>query len=251
MISLREKILDYALKTYGTAPEYPWASAPRYCVLRRADNRKWYALVMDIPYARLGLSRPGVTDVLNLKLDPILVGSLRTREGYLPAYHMHRGNWITILLDGTVPLEELLPLVDLSYAAAGDRGAPSLVRRSWLVPANPKYYDLRAGIEENQAGLFLWKQSSKVAVGDTVYLYVAAPFSAIRYKCEAVEVDIPHRSRNPHVKLTRVMRLRLLRCYDDPPIGLETLRAHGVYAVRGPRGIPRSLIEEIEHQYGE
>ena len=251
MPSLRDGLLRYALETYGTEPEYPWASAPDSFVLRRADNKKWYALVMDVPYARLGLPGDGRADILNIKLDPILIGSLRLQPGFLPAYHMHRGNWITVLLDGAVALAEITPLLDLSYTAAGGKTAPPPAGRNWLVPANPRYFDLQKGIEQAPDGLFLWKQSGKVSVGDTVYLYVAAPFSAIRYKCEAVEVDIPYRSKNPHVKLSRVMRLKLLRVYDGPPIGLELLRAHGVYAVRGPRGIPRSLLEEIEHLYGE
>ena len=47
--SIKEDLLQYAAKRYGTQPEYLWLSLPNYAVLRHADNRKWYALLMDVP----------------------------------------------------------------------------------------------------------------------------------------------------------------------------------------------------------
>ena len=54
-------------------------------------------------------------DVVNLKCDPILVGSFRGDAGIFPAYHMSKANWITVALDGSVPDEKLKMLLDLSY----------------------------------------------------------------------------------------------------------------------------------------
>lgn len=56
-----------------------------------------------------------MTDVVNVKCDPALVGSLRNKAGYFPAYHMNKENWISILLDGSVPMDEIQELVALSY----------------------------------------------------------------------------------------------------------------------------------------
>ena len=42
-------------------------------------------------------------------------GSLRRGQGFLPAYHMNRENWVSVLLDGTVPEEEIKRLIELSY----------------------------------------------------------------------------------------------------------------------------------------
>ena len=39
---LKEDLLQYAAKRYGTQPEYLWLSQPNYAVLRHNDNRKWY-----------------------------------------------------------------------------------------------------------------------------------------------------------------------------------------------------------------
>ena len=111
----REAVLRYAEDTYGTTPEYLWKRTPNYAVLRNQANRKWYGAIIDIPRKTLGLTGEGIVDILDIKCSPVMIGSLLEQEGYLPAYHMNKNNWITVLLDGTVPLEGILPLVDLSY----------------------------------------------------------------------------------------------------------------------------------------
>lgn len=45
----------------------------------------------------------------------MMIGSLRMKEGFFPAYHMNKENWISILLDGTVSADEIEPLLELSY----------------------------------------------------------------------------------------------------------------------------------------
>ena len=53
---------------------------------------------------------------INLKCDPFL--SLELRERYpqvTPGYHMNKKHWNTLLLDGAIPDDEVLRLVDHSY----------------------------------------------------------------------------------------------------------------------------------------
>lgn len=252
MKTIREQLLNYAEETYHDIPDAPFQTAPTYVVLRHADTRKWYALFMDVPRNRLGLSGDTYVDILNIKCDPGLTGSLRMDEGFFPAYHMHRDSWITILLDGTVPASDIFPLLDMSYqltAKKGKRSNPIFRNTNWIVPANPKYYDLEAAINEHPDHTFLWKQSNRIAVNDIVYLYLAAPVSAIRYRCKAIEVDIPYQYTDQNVHMSHVMRLQLLQRYDQEPIGLNVLKEHGVYAVRGPRSMPDRLIDAIEVMY--
>ena len=249
MKTIKQQLLDYAKKTYKAVPDAPFRTAPSYLVLRHNHTRKWYALFMDVPRERLGLSGGEYVDILNIKCDPVLSGSLRMGEGFLPAYHMHRDSWITILLDGTVPAKDIFPLLDMSYEITREKSkrSGSIFRNTnWIVPANPKYYDLEAAIHENPEHTFLWKQSNHIAVGDTVYLYIAAPVSAIRYQCKAIEVDIPYQYADENVRMSHVMRLQMLKTYDGKLIGMELLKAHGVNAVRGPRSMPGSLLHEIE-----
>ena len=250
-MTLREKILRYAEDTFGTTPEYLWPHHPTYAVLRHSDNGKWYAAVMEVPASCLGFDADEAVDILNVKCGPILSGSLRIQEGIYPAYHMNKANWISVLLDGTVDEETVLSLIGVSFdmTCSGKSSKNSLRRREWLVPANPKFFDIDAAINETDEHIFMWKQSSSIAVGDTVYMYVAAPVSAIRYKCVALEVDIPHIYSDENVQIKRLMRLQLIERYDKTPIDLDIMREHGVLTVRGPRGIPTSLIEEIEYLY--
>jgi len=109
----RQDVFDYAKKEYGTEPDYPWLDDN--AVLRHADNNKWYALVMAVGRDKLGLSGDGTVDVLNVKCDPALAGSLRMQEGFHPAYHMNKDKWLTARLDGSAPADELKSLIDLSY----------------------------------------------------------------------------------------------------------------------------------------
>ena len=115
MESYRGAILRWAAEQYGTEPERLWAAYPDYEVLRRADSGKWYALIADVPRGKLGLDGEGRVDILNVKCDSRMIGSLLSEPGFRPAYHMSRSNWITVLLDGTVKPEQIFPLLEISY----------------------------------------------------------------------------------------------------------------------------------------
>lgn len=111
----RLELKDYILKTYDVEPDFPWADSPTYEVFRHQNNNKWFALVMDVPRSRLGLKEDGVIDIVNLKCDPVLVGSLRLEKGFFPAYHMSKEKWISVALDGSVDDEKIKSLIDLSF----------------------------------------------------------------------------------------------------------------------------------------
>ncbi|MBQ3151775.1 MAG: MmcQ/YjbR family DNA-binding protein [Clostridia bacterium] len=111
----REQLIKYIAQTYGSDAEYPWASAPRYAVFRHANNRKWFAVIMDISKTKLGLPDDETVDVMNIKCDPLLIGSLYEETGIFPAYHMNKNYWISVLLDGSVEEEKIRWLIDLSF----------------------------------------------------------------------------------------------------------------------------------------
>ena len=88
---------------------------PNFAVFRHANNQKWFALVMDVPKDKLGLPGIDPISVVNLKCDPVLIGSLRSEPGFFPAYHMNKDGWISVALDGSVPDEKTKMLLDMSY----------------------------------------------------------------------------------------------------------------------------------------
>ena len=248
MDSLRDEVFACAQKKYKAAPEYLWQRYPGYAVLRHGDNQKWFALLMDVPAARLGLDGAGVKDILNVKLrDPLLADLLVQQKGFFRGYHIRQGNWISILLDGTVPLDEICHWLGESYLATASKQTQHRLRppKEWLVPANPKYYDVQAAFEE--ANEINWKQGKGIKTGDTVFLYVAAPVSAILYKCRVTKTDIPCRFDNGEVRMSSVMKIKLLKRYPPDRFTFEVLgKNYGIRAVRGPRGVPRRLSEALK-----
>lgn len=115
----RGDIFAYVREKFGTEPEYPWARYPHYAVLRHRQGRKWYGLIMDVPGNRLGLDGDGPVEIINLKSDGVLDLLISGTPGILPAYHMDKRHWVSILLDGGITPRELFALIDESHALTG------------------------------------------------------------------------------------------------------------------------------------
>ena len=243
----RQDILEYAKTQYHTEPEYLWMRYPNYAVLRHSDNKKWYAIIMDVKRDKLGLQGNEKTDILSIKCDPLMIGSLISEDGILPSYHMSKANWITVLLDGSVDKTQVFGLLQMSYelTKAKQKKKPRRTQpKEWIVPANPKYYDIESAFEKDDT--ILWKQSSSILVGDTVYIYMAAPVSAILYQCKAVEVNIPYDYDSDELSIHKAMKIKLTHRFEKDELTFKRLNEYGIFAVRGPRGVPNSLSHEIK-----
>lgn len=119
---MRKKVYAYIEKAYRVLPEYPWAKYDSNAVFRHSDNRKWFALVMCVERNKLGLSGEGSVDVINLKIaDAMFHDMLVHTDGIVPAYHMNKDHWISVILDGTVEEEKVFELIDMSFAATEAR----------------------------------------------------------------------------------------------------------------------------------
>ena len=79
-----------------------------------------------------------------------------------------------------------------------------------------------------------------------VLLSATAPVSAVLYRCEATEVNIPYHYDDGNVHMNHVIRLKKLDQYNPSFLPFEKLKAYGIGAVRGPRRMPHSLICELE-----
>ena len=111
----RDELFAYVKATFGTEPDYPWPQAPEYAVLRHADNGKWYGIVMSVPLSKLGLPGKGNVEIINVKSAQVLDMLLYGDPGILPAYHMNKKHWITILLESGFAEKELRDLLMESY----------------------------------------------------------------------------------------------------------------------------------------
>lgn len=108
----RHDVFEWCKREYGTEADFPWGD--ENAVLRHLYGKKWYGAVLTVRREKLGLKGEGVVDVLNLKCAPALIGSLRSQNGFFPAYHMNKEHWISVLL-GAVPADEIKSLIALSY----------------------------------------------------------------------------------------------------------------------------------------
>ena len=220
----REILFKYIKKKYGASPEYPWKRYPDYAVFRHDDNSKWFALVMDADASSLGLPGGASVDVIDLKIDDLFFRDMLIREdGILPAYHMNKMHWITVLLDGTVPDEKVYDLLDMSFLATASAKKKETIRppKEWIIPANPKYYDIEHAFDD--ADEIDWKQGAGIKKGDTVFLYVAAPVSAILYQCKVTETDIPWQYADRNLTITALMKIRLQKRFAPDRFPFETL----------------------------
>ncbi len=248
MESFRKQLFAYIKEKYKASPEYLWRRFPGYAVFRHGDNQKWFALVMDVPGNKLGLETEEMVDILNVKIsDPLLADILVRQEGFFRGYHIRKGNWLSILLNGTVEFDEISKWLEESYTTTASAKTKQARRpaKEWIVPANPKYYDVEAAFtKENEID---WKQGKGIKTGDIVFLYVAAPVSAILYKCRVTKTDIPFLFENGDVHMTSLMKIKLLKRYKPDQFTFDVLgEKYGIHAVRGPRGIPNSLSEALK-----
>ena len=111
----RQELTTYLTDTYGVAGEYLFARYPNFLVFRHTGNKKWFAVLMDIPRKNLGLTGDGEISVVNLKCDTRLIGSFREELGIFPGWHMNKAHWLSVALDGTVENEKIRFMVDMSY----------------------------------------------------------------------------------------------------------------------------------------
>lgn len=101
-----EKYLEYCKTIAGASIDNPFEDVDA-AVVRHSDNRKWFALIMNVDGK----------DIVNLKCDPMEADFLRAAyEGVTPAYHMNKTHWNSVLLDSDVPEEEIIGMTEKSFA---------------------------------------------------------------------------------------------------------------------------------------
>ena len=65
-----KQLVKHISDTYGVEPDRPFPMDGTSCVFRHADNRKWFALTMNVTYRTIGIARDGRVDILNVKCVP-------------------------------------------------------------------------------------------------------------------------------------------------------------------------------------
>lgn len=112
---MRGQVERYIAEAYGVVPEMLWKDSDAAAIRHHAD-KKWFGIIMPgITWRKLGVERDGMVTVMNVKCDPVILPSLIDGQGLFPAYHMNKQHWISVALDGSVPMEKMIWLIDASY----------------------------------------------------------------------------------------------------------------------------------------
>ena len=91
----------------GPPPTTPCSATRKPKVVRRADA--------GVP-GKAGACRAGPVDIVGPEVRPGPGWVPEAGAKILPGYHMHKGNWITLVLDGSVEEETVRFLLDRSHS---------------------------------------------------------------------------------------------------------------------------------------
>lgn len=101
----KREVIAYCLTYEDVYEDYPFHD-PNWCVVRHRKNNRVFAWIFD---------KDGHVWV-NVKCDPQWRDVWRqTFSSVVPAYHLNKEHWNSIILDQTVPEEEIRRMIGESY----------------------------------------------------------------------------------------------------------------------------------------
>ncbi len=117
-LNIRQQLDIYTKETYGVDPEILPFSHEDYEIYRHTDTGKWFAVFVVKERNAFGLDGDGTAEIICVKIaDPFYGDFLMNQPGYLRGYPSRGWNWVSAVLDGTVPFEDIRRLLDESYKA--------------------------------------------------------------------------------------------------------------------------------------
>lgn len=235
------RIVKFIKEKYNDDPNFEWEKFPGYATFRNKDNKKWYAIIMNVTKDKLGEKSNEEVEIINIKLEPKEIENLLKLEGFYEAYHMNKKNWLSVILNDTISDEKIMNLIEKSYSYTITN--KNNAKNEWLVPANPKYFDIEKALKENNT--MIWKQSTDIKVNDIIYIYVGAPFSSIMYKFRVIETNIRYKYKDENIKIQRAMKIDLITRYKQGQLPFSKLKDFGVNAIRSQRYMTLALSEYI------
>lgn len=243
-MNLHDKILKHVKNKYGVEPSHLWMKYPEYEVLRHLDTNKWFGIF---------LNKPGEDIVFGFRVNDVLLHDLLLQQdGYSVCYHMPKQSWLSVSLDGRISYKDVIKWIDLSFMSTASSQMILKFRspKSWIIPSNPAIFDICR--EFRFVDELTWTSSKGMKAGDTVYVYVSAPVSAIMFKCEVIDTGLPFTVFDVDGKprVIDIMKIRKVGEYSSLDFPLDDLRSkYDVRFIRGPRGVPRGLQEALESKF--
>ena len=111
-----ERVLSFLQTTLHAPPESLWEKFPDYAVFRVSEGGAWFALLANVARRSLALDGLGDESVLNVKAAPETVSALLQDGTALPAYHMNKKHWATLVLNDRLSDQTVFSLLEASFA---------------------------------------------------------------------------------------------------------------------------------------
>ncbi len=115
---MTKKLIDYVTKKYGDEIECLWEKFPDNGIFRRKDTQKWYAAILTVKRNKFGFKSDESVEVVDLRVPAEDMEIVLSNKNVYPGYHMNKKHWISIILDGSMPLKDICRFVDNSYILA-------------------------------------------------------------------------------------------------------------------------------------
>ena len=113
-----QQIIKYVSDKYGDSLEYLWEKFPDNAIWRRKDNKKWYGALLTVVKNKIGLPSEEKVEIIDLRAPAENIDTIVNDKTIFRGYHMNKKHWITICLDGSVPLKDIENMLDTSYELA-------------------------------------------------------------------------------------------------------------------------------------
>lgn len=131
---IREDFFRMIHDRFGIEPDYPFAGDFVTAVFRRKDNLKWFAIGMSVDAKKLKIGAYGELDIVNLKCTDEDREELAQTEGVLPAYHMNKKRWLSVIMDEQKDFDEKLSeLVQKSFDLTASQKKKSKLKTQSVV----------------------------------------------------------------------------------------------------------------------
>lgn len=114
-----QMVIEFVREIYGDELEFLWTKSPENAVWRRKDNKKWYGAILTVAGTKIGLETDKIEEIIDLRMNPAEAETILSRKHYYPGWHMNKKSWYTLVLNGSIPDEELKERIKESYQLAG------------------------------------------------------------------------------------------------------------------------------------
>ncbi len=219
------RIINYVNNKYSVEPEFLWDDEEN-ATLRHNDTKKWFGIIMYIERNKVDKSDDSnKIEVINIKLNEEVINELLKINGYYSAYHMNKKSWISIILDDTLDDKTVIKLIDDSYNNTEDI-------RSWIIPANPKIYDVIEYIKGKD--IIDWPIKRGILVNDIVYIYYTKPYGSLLFKGIIDNINKDY------------MKIKILKRYKKGDYPIEVLKVLGINSVRCTRRVTKEFIDYMD-----